>query len=68
MSDNKELEKIKHILDEINSKDEKTAFVAGYNCSIYGANTKNCHYSLFASPELTKAWESGKEQAEMEKE
>ncbi len=32
----------------------------GYDAEFNGANTTNCHFSLFGKPELTKAWESGK--------
>lgn len=32
----------------------------GYDAEFNGANTTNCHFSLFGSPELTKAWELGK--------
>jgi len=39
---------------------------AGYDCGKNGANTTNCHFRLFASPELTKAWERGKAKADME--
>lgn len=32
----------------------------GYDFGLHGANETNCHFSLFSSPELTKAWEEGK--------
>lgn len=31
----------------------------GYDSVVNGANTTNCHFSLFASKELTTAWEKG---------
>lgn len=31
----------------------------GYDSGLNGASTTNCHFSLFATPELTKAWEEG---------
>jgi hypothetical protein len=31
----------------------------GFDSEFNGANTTNCHFSLFGSPELTKAWELG---------
>jgi hypothetical protein len=34
---------------------ESAGFDAGYN----GSNTTNCHFSLFATPAMTKAWERG---------
>lgn len=40
------------------------ARAAGYRCAIEGANIDNCHFSLFATPELTRAWEEGKRIAE----
>ena len=47
-------------------QDEKAARDAGRDCALNGANTTNCHFSLFSSPELTRAWEEGKKQAERE--
>ena len=38
----------------------KMAYNAGYACGKNGANTTNCHFSLFATPEHTRAWEKGK--------
>ena len=40
-------------------KTEAEAENAGYEAGRYGANTTNCHFSNFATPELTKAWERG---------
>lgn len=39
----------------------------GYACGLHGPNTHNCHFSLFATPALTKAWEEGKRRGEEEK-
>lgn len=39
---------------------EEHAEAMGRDCSINGANDKNCHFSLFANPTLTRAWERGK--------
>ena len=41
----------------------KKAFEMGYDCGVNGANTTNCHFGLFSSPEMTKAWEEGKNRA-----
>lgn len=41
------------------------AYEAGWDCEINGANTENCHFSLFSSPEMTKAWEHGKKNAQI---
>ena len=35
----------------------------GYDCGKNGANTTNCHFGLFATRELTGAWERGKARA-----
>ena len=59
-------QKLKAFLEAIPDQDEKKAFAAGYDCGINGANTTNCHVSLFARPELMKAWEDGKKAAEKE--
>ena len=40
---------------------------AGYDCEKNGANLTNCHFALFATAELTKAWEQGKEDYKKEK-
>jgi hypothetical protein len=42
---------------------EADAYEAGYDCEKNGANEENCHYTFFATPELTAAWERGKEAA-----
>ena len=36
------------------------AYRAGYDCGISGPNNTNCHFRLFARPDLTAAWERGK--------
>ena len=59
-------EQLKAFLDAIPDADEKKAFAGGYDCGINGANTNNCHLSLFARPELMKAWTDGKKAAEKE--
>lgn len=35
-------------------------YTMGYDSAINGSNTINSHFSLFASPEQTKAWEAGR--------
>lgn len=44
--------------------DSDHAYKMGYDCGINGANKTNCHFSIFSSPENTKAWEKGKSDAE----
>lgn len=39
---------------------EEEAERAGRDCALNGPNQTNCHFSLFARPELTRAWERGK--------
>lgn len=38
----------------------KKCYEAGKDCGVNGATLENCHFGLFASPEMTKAWEDGK--------
>lgn len=40
------------------------AYTAGYDFGLNGANTRNCHFKYFATPELTKEWERGKADSE----
>lgn len=46
------------------SRSEEEAYKAGIDCGLNGATTQNCHFSLFATPELMKAWEMGKASVE----
>lgn len=34
------------------------------DCRKNGANSTNCHFSLFSTPEKTKAWEDGKKNSQ----
>lgn len=43
---------------------EKEAYRYGFDCGKYGPTIMNCHFTLFATPELTKAWERGKADGE----
>ena len=47
--------------------DKKYAYKMGYDCEINGANTKNCHFTIFSKKEFTEAWENGKKQARLDK-
>lgn len=38
---------------------EQEAELAGEEAAVHGSNTTNCHFTLFARPELTLAWERG---------
>jgi len=42
-------------------------FKAGYDAEMNGANTTNCHFSLFSNPQFAAAWENGKKQAAKDK-
>lgn len=46
------------------NKMEKYAYDMGVDCAKNGANTTNCHFSIFSNPENTKAWEKGKKDQE----
>ena len=41
-------------------RSEEYAFKMGKDCAKNGANTTNCHFSIFSSRENTEAWERGK--------
>ncbi len=38
----------------------KEAYNAGYDCVEQGPNERNCHFALFSSPEMSRAWDQGK--------
>lgn len=42
----------------------KEAYKRGEDYFFNGANDYNCRFSIFATPENTKAWEQGKKDAE----
>jgi hypothetical protein len=44
-------------------RDKSYAYKMGYDCGKNGANTTNCHFSIFSSKENTKEWERGKKDA-----
>lgn len=50
------------------TRNAEYAYKMGYDCEINGANTTNCHFSIFSSKENTRAWEEGKKAAAREKE
>jgi hypothetical protein len=45
---------------------ERLAFDGGYACGLHGPNTVNCHFSLFDSRDLMRAWEAGRRVGERE--
>jgi len=40
---------------------EQQAYDLGVDCAKNGVNTTNCHFSIFDSSSLTKAWERGRD-------
>lgn len=40
-------------------KTSDEAYKAGYSAGLNGPGTDNCHFSFFATPDLTKSWERG---------
>ena len=40
-------------------RSEEYAYKMGVDCAKNGANTTNCHFSIFSSSENTRAWEKG---------
>lgn len=55
-------ELIKALIPPKRSKDY--AYKMGKDCAKNGANTTNCHFSIFSSRENTEAWERGKNEKE----
>jgi hypothetical protein len=55
------------MLHKIYSSSELEAYEAGKDCAVNGANTTNCHFTHFATPALTKAWEQGKANGESDR-
>jgi len=51
-------ELVKRLIPPKRSKDY--AYKMGKDCAKNGANTTNCHFSIFSSKENTEAWERGK--------
>lgn len=44
-----------------------TPYEAGYDSVVSGANTDNCNFKWFATPEDTKEWERGAREAKATK-
>lgn len=62
---NKEL--IRHLEELVAKPELQQAYLAGYDCGKNGANTTNCHFRNFATPEHTEMWEKGKADGEAAK-
>ena len=37
------------------------AYMLGKDYALHGANTTNCHFSIFAREDLKTAWEAGRD-------
>lgn len=55
-----ELEKIRALIANMQGMTIEKAYTLGTDCAINGADTVNCHFSIFSKPEFTRAWEEGK--------
>ena len=62
------MQSITEILLSIPQPDLRHCFQMGYECEMSGANTTNCHFSIFSTKERMQAWEAGKKQAAQVKE
>ncbi len=62
-----------HIPDHIPSGYQRWKYALEYcykmgvDRALNGANTTNCHWSLFSSPERTKEWERGEADGKKER-
>ena len=43
------------------------AYEQGFDSGLNGANTTNCHFTLFSSPDKTRAWERGNHAGKIKK-
>jgi len=43
------------------------AYEQGLDSGLNGANTTNCHFRLFSSPDKTRAWERGNHAGKIKK-
>jgi hypothetical protein len=63
----KTVELIEFLKTFVDKPDAEAAYQAGRDCGKNGANTTNCHFTIFSSKENTRAWERGKADAERER-
>lgn len=47
--------------------DEEHAYKMGKDCALNGANTTNCHFTIFSTWQKTIAWEQGQSAGEASK-
>ena len=61
------MKNFKKLVTSIPKVSVEICFKAGYDAEMNGANTTNCHFSLFSAPQFTAAWENGRNQAVKDK-
>lgn len=54
----------KDVEEYLKNMEKDYPYKMGFDCGKKGANTKNCHFSIFSTPEKTKEWERGKADSE----
>ena len=47
----------------VEDADEEKSYKMGMDYAENGANTTNCHFSLFRTKRMTSAWERGRDRA-----
>ena len=55
-------DRIKSMLKSTQEMTEEKAKSFGKDYAINGANETNCHFSIFSTPEFTRAWEKGRDE------
>ena len=58
------VEEFQKFMAQLKKHDKLDAYKMGYDCGLNGANTTNCHFSLFSTAENTAEWERGKRAGE----
>jgi len=58
---------VKALLEKMKAQDKSESYKQGFDCAVNGANTTNCHFTLFSTAENTREWERGKSDGEKEK-
>lgn len=58
----------KILSDGLKTEEERTAYNAGFDSGLNGPNLANCSFTLFSTPEKTKAWQLGLRDGILERE
>lgn len=61
------LEKFERTVMKVSGASWRSHYDAGYDAGLNGPNERNCHFSLFDTPEHTKEWERGKAAGDSER-